>query len=121
MAWLARTASGGRIGASRCAFPRGSPASWRNEALRRRNGAKVRQVRRVWSPGAIEIERAGKRIGSSLEADPFVCVSDPDLFAALLDVDLAEVSITSAATLVGRRGNPRQRFASMTCQALRSR
>ena len=29
-----------------------------------------------------------------------VYVSDPDLFAALVDIDLAEISITSAATLV---------------------
>jgi isoleucyl-tRNA synthetase len=59
----------------------------------------VRTVRRVVT-GALEIERAHKRVGSSLEADPFVYVADPDLFAALLDVDLAEVCITSAATLV---------------------
>jgi isoleucyl-tRNA synthetase len=56
--------------------------------------------------GAIEIERAGKRIGSSLEADPFVYVSDPDLFASLVDVDLAEIAITSAATLVQGEGPP---------------
>jgi isoleucyl-tRNA synthetase len=29
-----------------------------------------------------------------------VYVADPDLFAALVDVDLAEIAITSAATLV---------------------
>jgi isoleucyl-tRNA synthetase len=39
--------------------------------------------------GALELERAAKRIGSSLEAAPLVYVSDPDLFAALVDVDLA--------------------------------
>jgi isoleucyl-tRNA synthetase len=33
-------------------------------------------------------------------------VSDPDLFAALVDVDLAEVAITSAATLVQGEGPP---------------
>jgi isoleucyl-tRNA synthetase len=54
--------------------------------------------------GALEIERAGKRIGSSLEADPIVHMSDPDLFGALVDVDLAEVCITSAATLVSDEG-----------------
>jgi isoleucyl-tRNA synthetase len=32
-------------------------------------------------------------------------VHDPDLFAALLDVDLAEVSITSAATLANGEGS----------------
>ncbi|HEY6254556.1 MAG TPA: isoleucine--tRNA ligase, partial [Xanthobacteraceae bacterium] len=66
---------------------------------------KVRQARRVIT-GAIEIERAGKRIGSPLEAAPIVHVSDPDLFAALRDVDLAEVAITSAATLVKGEGPP---------------
>jgi len=62
-------------------------------------------VRRVVT-GALEIERAHKRIGSSLEAAPVVYVSDPDLFAALVGVDLAEVAITSAATLVQGDGPP---------------
>jgi isoleucyl-tRNA synthetase len=65
----------------------------------------VRQVRRVVT-GALEIERAGKRIGASLEAAPVVYVADPDLFAAVVDVDLAEVCITSAATLVEGEGPP---------------
>ena len=80
------------------------PASWRDEALAEK-WRKVRKVRRVIT-GALEIERAGKRIGSSLEAAPMVHVSDPDLFAALVDIDLAEVSITSAATLVEGEGPP---------------
>ena len=80
------------------------PASWRDDALAEK-WRKVRNVRRVVT-GALEIERAQKRIGSSLEAAPVVYVSDPDLFAALLDVDLAEVSITSAATLVQGDGPP---------------
>jgi len=62
-------------------------------------------VRRVVT-GALEIERAHKRIGASLEAAPIVYVSDPDLFAALVGVDLAEVAITSAATLVQGDGPP---------------
>ena len=33
-------------------------------------------------------------------------VSDPDLFAAIVEVDLAEVAITSAATLVLGEGPP---------------
>ncbi len=78
------------------------PAAWRDDALAEK-WRKLRNVRRVIT-GAIEIERAGKRIGSSLEAAPIVYVGDPDLFAALLDVDLAEVSITSAATLVQGEG-----------------
>jgi isoleucyl-tRNA synthetase len=74
------------------------PASWHDPALAEK-WRKVRTVRRVVT-GALEIERAHKRIGSSLEADPFVYISDPDLFEALLDIDLAEVCITSSATLV---------------------
>ena len=64
---------------------------------------KIRTVRRVIT-GALEFERAGKRIGSSLEADPMVHMSVTDLFAALVDVDLAEVCITSAATLFADEG-----------------
>jgi isoleucyl-tRNA synthetase len=95
-AWLART--GSAEGSVHLELFPDIPPSWRNEALAEK-WRKVRQVRRVVT-GAIEIERAAKRIGSSLEADPFVYVSDPDLFVALLDVDLAEVAITSTATLV---------------------
>ena len=78
------------------------PAQWRDDALAEK-WRKIRTVRRVVT-GALEIERAGKRIGSSLEADPIVHVSDPDLFAAMVDVDLAEICITSAATLVSDEG-----------------
>jgi isoleucyl-tRNA synthetase len=78
------------------------PAQWRDDALAEK-WRKIRTVRRVVT-GALEIERAHKRIGSSLEADPLVHVSDPDLFAALVDIDLAEVCITSAATLYADDG-----------------
>jgi isoleucyl-tRNA synthetase len=63
----------------------------------------VRTVRRVVT-GALEIERANKKIGSSLEADPLVQIADADLFAAVVDVDRAEVCITSAATLAQGEG-----------------
>jgi isoleucyl-tRNA synthetase len=56
----------------------------------------IRNVRRVVT-GALEVERAAKRIGSSLEASPLVYVSDKNIFNTLFDVDLAEVSITSNA------------------------
>jgi isoleucyl-tRNA synthetase len=78
------------------------PGAYRNDALAEK-WRKIRDVRRVVT-GALELERAAKRIGSSLEAAPIVYVSDADLFAALVDVDLAEVSITSAATLVDSEG-----------------
>jgi isoleucyl-tRNA synthetase len=56
----------------------------------------VRDVRRVVT-GALELERAAKNIGSSLEASPLVYVSDKKIFATLFDVDVAEVCITSNA------------------------
>ena len=57
------------------------PAGWKDEALAEK-WRKVRLVRRVVT-GALEIERAKKAIGSSLEAAPVVHVTDPELLAAL--------------------------------------
>jgi isoleucyl-tRNA synthetase len=54
----------------------------------------VRAVRSVVT-GALELERAAKRIGSSLEASPIVYVADRAMLGVLFDVDLAEVCITS--------------------------
>jgi isoleucyl-tRNA synthetase len=78
------------------------PENWRNEALSEK-WRKIRNVRRVVT-GALELERAQKRIGSSLEAAPIVHVTDADLFAAIVDADLAEICITSAATLAQGEG-----------------
>jgi isoleucyl-tRNA synthetase len=78
------------------------PAAWRDDKLAEK-WRKVRIVRRVVT-GALEIERAQKRIGSSLEAHPIVHVSNEDLFESVADVDLAEICITSAATLVRDEG-----------------
>jgi isoleucyl-tRNA synthetase len=101
-AWLARTGSAdGSVHLE--LFPEIAP-SWRDDALAEK-WEKIRKARRVIT-GALEIARAQKRIGSALEAAPVVHVSDPDLLAALRDVDLAEVSITSAATLVEGEGPP---------------
>ena len=61
-----------------------------------RSGETIRNVRRVVT-GALELERAAKRIGSSLEASPLVYVSDKKIFGTLFDIDLAEVCITSNA------------------------
>ena len=52
------------------------------------------------------MERAAKRIGSALEAAPIVYVADPELFAVAVDADLAELCITSQATLVEGAGPP---------------
>jgi isoleucyl-tRNA synthetase len=80
------------------------PSAWRDDALAEK-WRKVRNVRRVVT-GALEIERAHKRIGSSLEAAPVIYISDPELFAAVVDVDFAEVAITSDSTLVEGDGPP---------------
>ncbi|TVR07948.1 MAG: isoleucine--tRNA ligase, partial [Salinarimonadaceae bacterium] len=82
-------------------FPK-VPASWRDDALAAR-WAKVRRLRRVVT-GALEIERAQKRIGSSLEAAPVVHVSDPGLMEAAAGLDMAEICITSGLTLVAGEG-----------------
>ncbi|GAA4110458.1 isoleucine--tRNA ligase [Aminobacter aganoensis] len=69
------------------------PAAWRDEALAEK-WRKVRQVRSVVT-GALELERAKKTIGSSLEAVPVVYMTDAVLEDALDGIDLAEISITS--------------------------
>ena len=45
--------------------------------------------------GAIEIARANKLIGSSLEAAPRIYLSNPEHLKALEGIDFAEVCITS--------------------------
>ncbi|MBR0708751.1 isoleucine--tRNA ligase [Bradyrhizobium liaoningense] len=54
----------------------------------------IRDVRRVVT-GALELERAAKNIGSSLEASPVIYVADRNVLMTLFDTDLAEVCITS--------------------------
>jgi len=78
------------------------PRVWRNDALAEK-WRKIRLVRRVVT-GALEVERVAKRIGASLEAAPAIHISDPALRDALKDVDLAEVSITSGATVIAGEG-----------------
>jgi isoleucyl-tRNA synthetase len=73
-------------------FPDGLE-SFRDDALAAKWDT-IRDVRRVVT-GALEVERAAKRIGSSLEASPIMYVPDRQLLATLFDVDLAEVCITS--------------------------
>jgi isoleucyl-tRNA synthetase len=95
-AWLARYASeDGSVHLQ--LFPKVAEA-WRNEALAEK-WERIKRVRRVVT-GALEIERAAKKIGSSLEAAPRVFVADKDLMSALDGVDLAEVCITSGIEVV---------------------
>ncbi|WMS44851.1 isoleucine--tRNA ligase [Acuticoccus sp. MNP-M23] len=73
------------------------PAEWRDDALEA-EWNKVKRVRRVVL-GAIEVERREKRIRSSLEAHPFVTISDPALLDAARRTEFADVTITSAISL----------------------
>ncbi|MGI9479480.1 MAG: class I tRNA ligase family protein, partial [Hyphomicrobiaceae bacterium] len=99
-AWLARHPSDdGSVHLQ--TFPE-IPAAWRDDALAARFD-KVLRVRRVVT-GALEVERREKRIGSSLEAAPEIYVGDPALREAFDGLDVAELMITSAATL--KSGDP---------------
>ncbi|MGJ4997945.1 isoleucine--tRNA ligase [Bradyrhizobium sp. HKCCYLS3077] len=66
---------------------------YRDDALAAKWEA-IRNVRRVVT-GALELARAAKTIGSSLEASPIIYVADRALLGTLFDTDLAEVCITS--------------------------
>ncbi len=98
-AWLSRFATDDSVHLQ--PFP-DIPRAWRDDALAER-WRKVRSVRRVVT-GALEIERAAKRIGSSLEAAPIIHVADRDLLRALEGIDMAEVAITSAASVTSGDG-----------------
>lgn len=82
-------------------FPE-TPQGWHNEALAEK-WKLVRKVRSVVT-GALELERAAKSIGSSLEAAPQVYIEDAHLYAALNGIDLAEICITSAIEITSASG-----------------
>ena len=73
------------------------PAAWRDDALAEK-WERVRALRRVVT-GALELERAGKKIGSSLQAHPTVYATAAHV-QAMAGLDFAEIAITSAARLV---------------------
>ncbi len=93
-AWLARYP--GAVSVHLEAFPK-IASSWRDDALAEK-WEQIRRVRLVVT-GALEIERAQKRIGASLEAAPRVFVADDDLRAILETIDFAEVCITSGIVI----------------------
>ncbi|MBP9752261.1 MAG: isoleucine--tRNA ligase [Proteobacteria bacterium] len=70
---------------------------WKNNSLGD-YWKKVRHLRRVMTT-ALEVERQAKSIGSSLQAQIFVYVT-AELAQVLEKVDIAELAITSKATLV---------------------
>ena len=89
-AWLAFRPEDGSVHLTD--FPQGLDGG-RDENL----AAKWRAVRRIRAvvTGALEIERANKTIGASLEADPQVYIADEALRVSLVGVDFADVCITS--------------------------
>jgi isoleucyl-tRNA synthetase len=89
-AWTARGAAHRSIHLEQ--FP-AIPAAWRDDQLAE-TWETIRMLRLVVT-GAIEIARADKQIGSSLEAAPRVYLSNPEHLKALEGVDFAEVCITS--------------------------
>jgi isoleucyl-tRNA synthetase len=80
-----------------------TPEEWRQPEIAKKWDM-IRNVRRVVT-GALELERAEKRIGSSLEAAPTVYVElDAADIAALRASDFAEVCITSDITIAEGAG-----------------
>ncbi|MDO5529980.1 MAG: isoleucine--tRNA ligase, partial [Paracoccus sp. (in: a-proteobacteria)] len=79
-------------------FPE-TPADWRNAPLAERWDS-VRRARRVVT-AALELRRADKTIGASLEAAPVVHVEDSVMLEALRSVDFADICITSDLSLTG--------------------
>jgi isoleucyl-tRNA synthetase len=77
------------------------PATWRDDRLAAR-WAKIRDIRRVVT-GKLELERAAKKIGASLQAAPTVH-ADADAMEALRGLDLDEIFITSGARAQAREG-----------------
>ncbi len=95
-AWLARHGDVKDGSVHLQSFPE-IPAEWLNAALGEK-WEKVWAVRRVIT-GALEIERREKRIGSSLEAASDIYIGNKALAAAAKGVDLAEIAITSEASI----------------------
>ena len=97
-AWASRYPNGRSIHLE--LFPE-LPAQWRDEAL----AAKWETIWRVRLAvtGALEISRAAKEIGSSLEADPEVYLARAEYVEALRGIDFAEVCITSDLTIKTER------------------
>ncbi|MCW5774045.1 MAG: isoleucine--tRNA ligase [Rhodospirillaceae bacterium] len=94
-AWLSRHGDTAEPSVHLRVFPE-VPAAWRDDNLAQ-CWDRLRAIRRVVT-GALERERAEKRIGSSLEAAPVVHVDSEDS-ALCLGIDLAELCITSGIEL----------------------
>jgi isoleucyl-tRNA synthetase len=84
------------------------PTAWRDDALAKK-WDQIRAVRRVVT-GALELARADKRIGASLQAGP-VLFTEPRYHEALKDLDLDEVCITSGLQRQPFGAQPPDHFA----------
>ncbi len=73
------------------------PAEWNDRTLAEK-WQRVRDLRRVVT-GALEVARREKTIGASLEAAPTLHVADAKDADLLKNLDLAEIGITSAASV----------------------
>ena len=103
-AWMTRFPDAGSVHLR--AYP-DLPGKWRNDALADK-WDKLRELRRVVT-GAIELERANKTIGSSLQAHPTLYAS-PESLRLMGGVDLAELCITSDASMRTNAESPAGAF-----------
>ena len=94
-AWLARHPDRGPGNSVHLRTYPDVPATWADDVLNAK-WSKVRSVRRVIT-GALEVARANKEIGASLQAHPVV-YADADLRDAVADLDMATLCITSGIT-----------------------
>src|SRR5579864_465688 len=94
-AWLSRHGDAPETSVHLVTYP-AIPSPWRDAVLGEK-WTRIRDLRRVVT-GALEIERAEKRIGSSLQAAVTV-YAEPAHIEALRGLDLTEICITSAGTL----------------------
>ena len=101
-AWLSRHGDGADSSVHLVTYPE-IPGGWRDGSLAEK-WARIRDLRRVVT-GALEIERAEKRLGSSLQAAVTV-YAEPAYIDALRGLDLAEICITSAGTLTVEAAPP---------------
>jgi isoleucyl-tRNA synthetase len=80
------------------------PAGWANPKLIEK-WKRIRELRRVVT-GALELERAAKNIGSSLEAAPTLYVADKTDADLLKSIPFEEVAITSGIHIVSGEAPP---------------
>jgi len=99
-AWLARN-PGSEASIHELEFPV-VPDAWKDEALAGKWNV-IRDIRRVVT-GALELERAAKNIGSSLEAAPQVFIADEAMRAALVGIPFADICITSDIAVIAGEG-----------------